>query len=195
MSIDRRLANLGIFLLILGAIPLAVSQGWVALDVVSRAWELWPLILIGVGIGLILRRTRLHFAGGFLVAATFGVMFGALLAGGLNLGALGCGSGPAATDPATLDQQGTFGGGTATVELNATCASLSVAPTAGSAWGVTVNGPGNGQPTLDQVVESPGRSVAGPERDDPLRQRSPLALDGHAGERRRLLPRRESQCR
>jgi len=30
MSVDRRLANLGIFLLILGAIPLAVSQGWVA---------------------------------------------------------------------------------------------------------------------------------------------------------------------
>ena len=146
-------------------IPLAVSQGWVARDVVSRAWELWPLILIGVGIGLILRRTRFHFAGGLLVAATFGVMFGAVLAGGLNLGTLGCGSGPAATDPTILDQQGTFGGGTATVDapchvrepvrrtdrrLRLGCHRQRDRP--------------NGQPTLDQAsnhldVRSPDRNV------------------------------------
>ena len=167
MSIDRRLANLGLFLLVLGAIPLAVSQGWIARDSVSRAWELWPLILIGIGIGLILRRTPLHFAGGLLVAATFGTMFGSLLAGGLNLGALGCGTAASATDPVTLDQHGTFETGTATIELNATCASLSVAPATGASWGVTVNGPAGGRPAIDQAagrvsVRSPNRNVTIP---------------------------------
>jgi hypothetical protein len=166
MSIDRRLANLGIFLLILGAVPLAVSQGWIARDTISRAWDLWPLILIGSGIGLILRRTPLHFAGGLLVAATFGVMFGALLAGGLNLGALGCRTATATTDPAVLDGQGTFGG-TATVELNATCASVSVGPGPGAAWAVTVSGPAGGRPTLEQAVDrlgvrSPNRNITIP---------------------------------
>ena len=167
MSIDRRLANLGIFLLILGAIPLAADQGWITRDSVSRAWELWPLILIGIGIGLILRRTPLHFAGGLLVAATFGTMFGALLAGGLSLGTLGCGTAAAATDPVTLDEHGAFGTGTATIELNATCASLSVAPAPGTAWSVTVSGPANGRPTLDQAadqvsVRSPSGNVTIP---------------------------------
>jgi hypothetical protein len=152
MSIDRRLANLGVFLLILGAIPLAVSQGWIAHETISRAWELWPLILIGFGIGLILRRTPLHFAGGLLVAATFGTMFGSLLAGGLSLGALGCGTAAAATDPAVLDEHGTFGAGTASVELNATCASVAVGPAPGAAWAVTVNGQASGRPTLEQAV-------------------------------------------
>ena len=184
MSIDRRLANLGIFLLILGAIPLAVSQGWIARETVSRAWELWPLILIGFGIGLILRRTPLHFAGGLLVAATFGTMFGALLAGGLSLGALGCGTAASSADPVTLDQHGTFGSGTASVELNATCASLSVAPAPGAAWSVTVNGPASGRPTLDEAADhvsvlSPHRNVTIP-FDNGQRSRWTVSLGSDA---------------
>ena len=100
MSVDRRLVNLGVFLLILGAIPLAVSQGWITRETVSHAWDLWPLILIGIGIGLILRRTPVHFVGGLLVAATFGTIFGAVLAGGLSVGAFGCANTAAAGDAA-----------------------------------------------------------------------------------------------
>ena len=171
MSIDRRLANLGIFLLILGAIPLAVSQGWIARETISRAWELWPLILIGIGIGLILRRTPLHFVGGLLVAATFGTMLGGLLAGGLNLGALGCGTAAAATDPAVLDEHGTFGAGTASVELNATCASVALGPAPGAVWAVTVSGQASGRPTLEQAasrlaVRSTNRNVTIPFDND-----------------------------
>jgi hypothetical protein len=170
MSVDRRLVNLGIFLLILGAIPLAVSQGWITRETVSRAWELWPLILIGIGIGLILRRTPFHFAGGLLVAATVGTMFGALLAGGLSLGALGCGNAAAATDPSVLDEHGTFVGGTSSVVLRATCASLSVVPASGPGWGVTVTGTAGARPTLDQAanrleVRSPDGPVVVPFAD------------------------------
>jgi hypothetical protein len=153
MSVDRRLVNLGVFLLILGAIPLADSQGWIARETISHAWELWPLILIGIGIGLILRRTPFHFVGGLLVAATFGTMFGALVAGGLSLGAVGCGNADAATDPLILDEHGTFVGGTTSVVLRATCASLSVVPVSGAAWGVTVAGKADARPYLDQAAE------------------------------------------
>lgn len=167
MSVDRRLANLGIFLLILGAVPLAVSQGWLARETASRALELWPLILIGVGIGLILRRTPLHFAGGLLVAATGGTMLGALLAGGLSLGTLGCGNVGAATDPAVLEEHGTFTGGATSVVLRATCAGLSIVPTSGSAWGVTVTGRADARPVLQVAadrldVRSPDRTAVGP---------------------------------
>ena len=170
MSVDRRLVNLGIFLLILGAIPLGVSQGWIARETISHAWDLWPLILIGIGIGLILRRTPFHFVGGLLVAATFGTMFGALLAGGLSLGALGCGNAASATDPTVLDEHGTFAGGTSSVVLRATCASLSVVPAPGAGWGVTVSGTAGARPTLEQAtdrleVRSPTRTVVVPFAD------------------------------
>jgi hypothetical protein len=80
---------------------------------------------------------------------------------------LGCGTVAASTDPVTLDQRGAFGTGTATIELNATCASVSVAPAQGAAWGVTVNGPASGRPTLDQAadhlsVRSPNGNVTIP---------------------------------
>lgn len=167
MSIDRRLVNMGVFLLILGGIPLAVGQGWLARGTIAQAWELWPLILIGAGLGLILRRTPLHFVGGLLVAATFGTILGAVLAGGLGLGTLGCGSGPALTDPTILDQRGTFADGAPDVTLHATCASLSVSPVAGSSWGVNVTGPAGARPTLDQapallVVRSPDQPIVIP---------------------------------
>ena len=140
MSVDRRLVNLAVFLLILGAIPLAVGQGWLARTSISQACELWPLILVGIGLGLILRRTPLHFAGGLLVAATFGTILGALLAGGLSFTSFDCGSTPAATDPTILDEHGSFEDGTTEIVLHASCANLVVSPAAGAAWGVTVTG-------------------------------------------------------
>ena len=170
MSVDRRLVNLGIFLLVLGAVPLAVSQGWVARDTISRAWDLWPLILIGLGVGLILRRTPFHFVGGLLVAATFGTMFGSVLASGFSLSALGCTNAASATDPSLLDRHGTFSGETANVVLDATCASVSVVPATGAGWGVTVNGTEGSRPSLDQAadridVRSPDRAIGFPFTD------------------------------
>ena len=83
MRVDPRFLNWGVFFILLGAIPLAVSQGWIPDDAVDGWWRFWPLILIGIGVGLLLRRTPFHFVGGLIVAATFGLMFGSLLAGGV----------------------------------------------------------------------------------------------------------------
>jgi hypothetical protein len=77
MRINRSLLNWGVFLMALGGVPVAVEQGWLAADVASDLGRLWPLILVGIGLGLILRWTPLSWFGGALVAATFGVIVGA----------------------------------------------------------------------------------------------------------------------
>ncbi|MEX1343326.1 MAG: hypothetical protein AB1Z63_01510, partial [Candidatus Limnocylindrales bacterium] len=77
MRINRSLFNWGVFLIALGGVPLAVDQGWLESDIAGELGRLWPLILVGIGLGLILRWTPLSWFGGALVAATFGVIFGA----------------------------------------------------------------------------------------------------------------------
>jgi len=169
MSVDRRLLNWGIFLVLLGGIPLAVSQGWIPRDLVTRAWELWPLILIGAGAGLILAATPLRALGGIVVSATLGMMRGALIAvgfGGFGFGGFGCGD-AAADAPKVLEESGSFAGGTGTVLLAANCASLEVAPGAGSAWSVDVRGSDTVRPTVERTAErlevrSPGSNVVFP---------------------------------
>lgn len=94
MHVDSRFLGWGVFFIVLGAVPLAVGQGLIDPATISGWWRLWPLILIGVGVGLILRRTPAHFLGGLIVAATLGLLFGSLIAGGTNGSAgFGCGSG------------------------------------------------------------------------------------------------------
>jgi hypothetical protein len=169
MSVDRRLLNWGVFLVLLGGVPLAVAQGWIPEDVVAHAWELWPLILIGAGIGLILSRTPLRALGGIIVAGTFGVILGGMLAvgfGGFSVGNVGCG-GASAGAPQILQESGAFEGGTGRVVLAANCATLEVSTSAGPGWGVTVTGTENAKPTVnhdgDEVaVRSPENRVVFP---------------------------------
>jgi hypothetical protein len=169
MSVDRRLLNWGVFLVLLGGVPLAVSQGWIPRDVVARAWELWPLILIGAGIGLILSRTSLRALGGIIVAGTFGVILGGIIAvgfEGLQIGGVGCGA-PAADAPEIVREQGSFDSGTGRVILDASCASVGVATTSGTGWTVVVRGSESARPTIDRsaervAVRSSGQPVAFP---------------------------------
>jgi len=165
MSVDRRLLNWGVFLVLLGGIPLAVAQGWIPRETVEQAWELWPLILIGAGIGLILSRTPFQAIGGIIVAGTFGVILGAVVAvgfGGISIGNLGCG--PAAADaPQVLGETGTFEGGTGRVVLAANCAAVTVATRAGTSWDVDVRGTESARPTLRRSAgEVEVRSPEGP---------------------------------
>jgi hypothetical protein len=169
MSVDRRLLNWGVFLVLLGGVPLAVAQGWIPRDAVARAWELWPFILIGIGIGLILSRTPLRALGGIIVAATCGTILGAMLAvgfGGFSFTNVGCG-GAAAGAPVILQEQGTFDAGTGRVVLTANCATVQVSPASGNGWGVTVTGTDNARPSVDRTgdrvsVRSPDSPVVFP---------------------------------
>jgi hypothetical protein len=132
MRLNRTLLNWGVFFILLGAIPIAVRQGLLTEDQVSRAWTLWPLLLIAAGIGLLLRRTRLEFVGGLLAAATFGVIGGGLIAsGGIPFGSCG-------------DEQGSIAfpaksgslAANAAVDVRLNCGELTIQSALGPGWTV-----------------------------------------------------------
>ena len=82
MRIHRSLLGWGIFFILVVAVPLAFQAGWLTSDQVASAWTLWPLILVAIGLGLVLRRTPLDGLGGILVAGVFGIIVGGGASGG-----------------------------------------------------------------------------------------------------------------
>jgi hypothetical protein len=135
MQIRRGYLGWGVFLILAGSIPLAVRAGYLTEAQVDRLWELWPLILVGIGVGLILSRTRFDFIGGLIVAATFGVMVGGLLTGRFGpipTGACSGGTG----DAAFAAQEGTIDASAGTVDIQLDCGDLSIEIAEGSGWRV-----------------------------------------------------------
>jgi hypothetical protein len=166
MRLDPRFLNWGVFFILLGAIPLAVSQGWIPASAIDNAWRFWPLILIGIGVGLLLRRTAFHFVGGLLVAATFGLMLGSVLAGGVNnkVGfGLACTS--ERSGSAFPDQAGVLGPA-ASVSLEMSCGDLTVNTTSPNGWSLSGSGPDGRLPRIEATtdrlsIESGDRSFFG----------------------------------
>jgi hypothetical protein len=160
MHIRRGYLGWGVFLILTGAVPLLVRSGYLSQDQVDRLWSLWPLILIGIGIGLILSRTRFDFIGGLIVAATFGLMLGGLLSQGIDTFATGaCGSDEGATAFAAKD--GSFSGSSAEVDLELDCGTASVAVAGGTAWHLE----GTDRDGAGPIVESDGTSLDVRSRD------------------------------
>ncbi len=163
MHVNGRLLGWGVFFIVLGAIPIAVAQGALDETVARRAWELWPLILIGIGLGLVLARTRLAVIGTLVVAVTFGLMGGALIATGVNpgVGLSTCGFGARGGGTPFAEQRGSFAAN-ATVHLEMSCGELVVTPVDGAGW--TVGGSSyDGQPPA--IRRDDGRlDVRAPER-------------------------------
>lgn len=147
MHLDRRLLGWGVFLVLLGAIPLAVRQGVMPADTVARAWTLWPLLLVAAGIGLLLRRSPLEVVGTLLSAATLGLIGGGLLAAGFP--AFGsCGGGNGSQDGVPFAARQGQLGPTATVDLSLNCGDLTVQTAEGSGWIVDGVGDADG-PRID----------------------------------------------
>jgi hypothetical protein len=145
VHVRRGFLNWGVFLVCLGAVPLALQ-----LNVIDRATaadliRLWPLILVGIGIGLVLRFSRADALGGLLVAATLGLLGGVLLAGGVSAGVAACTGGEATGE--TQARNGTAG---PNVELNVelTCGDMTVDLAPGGGWLVEVRA-GSETPTID----------------------------------------------
>ena len=134
MRIDTRFLNWGVFFILAGVIPLAVTQGVLSADTVTGWWRFWPLLIIGAGVGLLLRQTPGRFLGGLIVAAFFGIMVGGIISAGsgVDLGNVVCGSRTSATPFAS--RSGTFDAAAADVALELDCGELTVGVAAGSGW-------------------------------------------------------------
>ena len=150
MRVNRGLLGWGLFLVVLGGVPLAVRAGLVDVETVRRAWDLWPLILIGIGVGLVLARTRVAFVGGLIVALTAGLIGGSLLAAGPGAPFTSCGVGAldGSTSSAYATRTGAFGTGAA-VDLSLSCGNLAVGVAPGSGWVLDWNDASNGDPKVD----------------------------------------------
>ncbi len=144
MRIDRSLLNWGVFLMALGGIPLAVDQGWLRSDIAGELGQLWPLILVGIGLGLILRWTPFAWFGGALVAATFGIIFGAAvvavpddditnLQSIIPAVAIGACTGEDA-GPATTSRDGMADAETFRLGISLSCGDLTVARALDASW-------------------------------------------------------------
>ena len=167
MHIDRRLLGWGVFLVLLGAIPLATDQGWLPDDI--GWWQLWPLILIGIGLSVMLRRTSLDGLGGLVVAASFGLIIGGSIASssfpGFNGGCLGgsSGTGFAAQRGSLTDPQGD-------ITLDMSCGSVTVTTGAGSDWTLSGTSDGGRVPDLERAsgrlrIATPNDSFFGDRSD------------------------------
>lgn len=145
MRVDRGLLGWGLFLILLGGIPLAVQQGWIPSDL--RWWELWPLILVGIGLSILLRFTRFAVLGGLVVAATFGVIAGGILANGIGgVPVVGCAGAYGTSFP---ERTGQLTGERAEVDLSMGCGDLDVSTAGGSDWRLTGLSEGGTPPIVE----------------------------------------------
>jgi hypothetical protein len=129
MRVRRSFLYWGAFLMALGGVLLAADLNRIDGAAVRDALRLWPLVLIAAGVALILRRTRIGWAGGMLAAALPGLALGGAVVAGSNLGFI-CGGDAGA--PLT-SQQGLFSG-PATIRVTMVCGDLEMTAGGGSGW-------------------------------------------------------------
>lgn len=134
MRVRRGLLFWGLFLIPLGGITLLVRAGVVDADQIREAWRLWPVILIGIGLAIVLGRSRTAALGTAIVALIVGSIGGAALASGnLWIGAFSdCSIASGPTDQ-HLERTGSLEPGAA-IRLDLRCGSLNVTTGAGSDW-------------------------------------------------------------
>ena len=146
MRIRRGFLNWGTFLICLGTVPAAVQLGVLDRGLAGDLLRLWPLVLVGIGLGLLLRFTPFAAVGGIVVAATLGLLFGGLFAGGFPSSVAACGSGPASGPE--VYREGAFSGDGATLSVELSCADIEVGRASGETWSVQAI-TADGNPRID----------------------------------------------
>jgi hypothetical protein len=168
MHVDRSFLSWGIFFILVGAIPLAVEGGALTAQQVSDWWRFWPLILVGIGVGILVRRTPLEGLGGLITAATFGIMAGALLSAGISgVGGFPGGvCGPLDQPVSFAPQTGSLSGPSASVRIELDCGDVTVLTETGTNWHVDGQDANGGGPDISADAGSfeiqPGESDQGP---------------------------------
>ena len=141
MQLDRRLIGWGLIFILIGAVPLAVNAGWLDESLVARWVELWPLIIVAIGVSILLTRTPAAWVGTVAMAVVVGSMVGGLVATGFHgfPAISGCGGGTAKAFPTQSGTMGSSGG----LNVEFDCGTLNVSSVAGSSWQLSGND-GNG---------------------------------------------------
>jgi hypothetical protein len=152
MRVNRRFLYWGVFLVAIGGVLVVADLGRVEPATITDALRLWPLAIVAIGLGLVLRRTRFSLAGGMLAAAAPGLLIG----GGFALAPqVGVDCRPDLTPTNVANYDGVFDG-TARVNVSTGCGVLVVDTAPGGSWTFEA-GTSRGRPP---IVESSGRSLS-----------------------------------
>jgi hypothetical protein len=130
MRVNRRFLYWGVFLVALGAVLVAADLNGVDDATIADWLRLWPLAILAIGIGIVLRRTRFSVAGGMLAAAVPGLVLGGMFAVGPDF-AIDCGGRGEPSSFVTRD--GTFDG-PARIDVTMGCGTLVVTTAQGNGW-------------------------------------------------------------
>src|SRR6476659_5758569 len=122
MRVDGRLVFFGVFFLVFGGVLLGARQGLIPEDVLAGLWQLWPLLLIAIGLAIILARGSAGWIGGALAAACLGAMAAGLVQTGI-VPLVGCGGDRAGTP---FEAQRGELASTASVDVTFSCGELDV---------------------------------------------------------------------
>jgi hypothetical protein len=160
MHVDRRLLGWGLFFILLGLVPLAVRAGVVDQDLVGHWPLLWPLLLIGWGVGLVLRATPGAWIGGAITAITLGVMGGGLITTGFGGFSMLSGCGGTGSTSAFDARHGTLAG-SGRISISFDCGTIKMASADSSDWSVTGSDPTGRGPDVT-TNDTGGTEVSSP---------------------------------
>lgn len=146
MRFDRGLIAFGLFLVVAGGTLLAVRQNAIPADLAERAWTLWPVLLIGWGLSLLLDRRPGAALGGLVVAVTFGLIVGGVVGSGVFPVGV-CGDADRAGT--AFDASAGDLGGRASVTIELACGDLEVGVVDGSRWSVIGTSADGTPPRID----------------------------------------------
>ena len=151
MTVRRGLLYFGVFLVAAGGVTLLASAGVLDETRVADALAWWPLAVIAIGAGLVLRHTRAALPGGVVAAAVPGLMLGAMFVAVPEIPAFPTPCTDGVTDGATaISREGSFGA-SAEVDIELSCGDLAVTTAPGTAWSL---GGTNGHNRTTEVSES-----------------------------------------
>ena len=82
MHINRGLLFWGLALVTAGVVALGATQGWIDIPAMAEMWNLWPVVLIVIGLAIVLSRTPFAVIGVIVAALVVGFAGGAAIAAG-----------------------------------------------------------------------------------------------------------------
>jgi hypothetical protein len=149
MQINRKFLYWGVFLVATGAVLVIADLDGVDEGTLLDALRLWPLAVLAIGVGIVLRRTRFNVAGGVLGAALPGLVLGGAFALGPHIP--DCGS--HAEPSSFITREGTFDRA-ATVDVVTGCGTLVVTTAPGDGWLLSAGNTSDREPRVEASGDS-----------------------------------------
>ena len=149
MRVQRRFLYAGLFLVAIGGVMLTVNLAGVDDSTLRQGLRLWPLAIIALGLGIVVRRSPAGRPAGVLAAVAPGLLLGGAIAAGPRIG-FECTDAPA---PAmTFQREGTVSPPIA-IDVHSGCGATTISTAQGSAWRISAGSTDGVDPDVLEIPE------------------------------------------